>query len=143
MAHTHTSVYLLHCLYFSGSFTCSSSGRLPPLFLPSLFLLCLTLTVIILWIGVTASEEVRLTGNPDFLLSQHLITVEKTHDFSIHISQCPTYTACSQVNWGPALKFSQKFPQLTKNKTTLDFYCKMFSDDQFRNKDITVHQINI
>lgn len=76
---------------------------------PSFTLLCLTLTIIMLWIGVTASEEVRLTSNPYFLLSRHLITVEKTCDFSIHISQCPTYTGCSEVNWSPALKFSWVF----------------------------------
>lgn len=97
---------LLQHLFFSGSFTCSLPGRLPPLFLLSLFLLQLTLTVIILWIGVTASGELRLTGNPDFL-SQHLIRVEKTHDFSIHILQCPIYTADSPVNWGPVFFFPQ------------------------------------
>lgn len=65
----------------------------PATFLPhSVFLFSLTLTVIILWIGVTASEEVRLTGNPYFLLSQHLIIVEKTHDFSIPPSSCAPLT---------------------------------------------------
>lgn len=109
MTHTHpqldipshvVSLYRCHCLALWPR------SAPDPLFLHSLFLLGLTLTVIIMRIGVTASEGVSLTGNPYFLRSHHLITVEKTDDFSIPISHCPTYSACSEVNQGPVLKSS-------------------------------------
>lgn len=69
----------------SISLALSHAHCLAPLFLP-LFLLRLTLTVILLWIEVIGSAEVRLTSNPDFLLSQHFIKVKKTQFLNPHLA---------------------------------------------------------
>ena len=126
--HTPTTRYIFsRCLSLFLSLSGSRAYSLSdPLFPHSSFPLSLTLTVIIIRIGVTGSEGVRLTGNPYFLLSQQLITVEKTDDFSIPISQCPTYSAGSEVNYCPALKsssflFIPKLAQWEKTDISLQF----------------------
>lgn len=81
-----------HHGHLTGPFSSSLSGVLPTLFLPYLLSLCLTFALIILWIGVTASEEVRLMGKPDFLLSSLTSSKKKgTHNFSGHILQDSTW----------------------------------------------------
>lgn len=93
-------------------------------FLHSMLLLALTLTLIILWIGVTASKGVRLTSNPYFLLSQHLITEEKTNDFSLHTKHWPTSTDCKGVKLS-SLVFHLQL-EVEENKSVVLFPHKMY-----------------